>query len=169
MEIMAYRIVVLCLFLMLIVHFVRCDSKCADEYAAKAEKSRNSCEQSHPDSSEYCTRGYQTFINSIPRLCQNNNRKKRSDDENNCIYSATFQNYICVTSDYIYQLGLAVSAPCNTNNQGQQKCAGLITTIMCVFNQWTIQQICPSGTTCLTVVGLVQNILCGLLNPSLGR
>ncbi|CAF1013089.1 unnamed protein product [Adineta ricciae] len=161
---MKITIVLILIFVQLLV-FASGGSKCADEYAAKAEASRDKCEASHPDSPENCNRGYQTFIASIPRLCQGSNRKKRSDDNSTCVYSTKFQNTLCITDDYIYQLGVAASTPCTSYNQGQQKCAGLITSITCSLGQWTIEQLCPSGTMCLSLFGLIKNIVCGLLSP----
>jgi hypothetical protein len=66
-------------FMFVQIHLAAAASTCAQNFAAKAAQSRNECQQSHPNSPQYCNVGYQTFMNSIPQLCKGQNRKKRSE------------------------------------------------------------------------------------------
>ncbi|CAF1013108.1 unnamed protein product [Adineta ricciae] len=55
---------------------------------------------------------------------------------------------LCVTPDFIYQLGEASAENCTKVNNNKQKCVGHSAVITCNHDQWTITQVCKKGTKC---------------------
>ena len=54
-------------------------------------------------------------------------------DAVSCVYLTRLQTHMCLTGDYIYELGLAASEPCNTGKHGKQKCVNSEAFITCVW------------------------------------
>ncbi|CAF1288437.1 unnamed protein product [Adineta ricciae] len=127
------------------VSFENCENAFFDMSARAKE---TGCLEIGEQGARFCFLGEQVTKRSARSLCLN--RKKRSDESENtdCQHSESPDGTLCVTPDFIYQLGEASAENCTKINNNKQKCVGHSVIITCNDSQWTITQVCNKGTKC---------------------
>ncbi|UJR29682.1 hypothetical protein I4U23_017230 [Adineta vaga] len=88
-------------------------------------------------------------------------RRKRAAGNKKCFYSKKLKRSVCITPQLMYKLGEAASESCNNKNHGKQKCVGNEGFITCVYNNWSVKQLCGKGTKCKKYPTSDRHVLCG--------
>ncbi|UJR38660.1 hypothetical protein I4U23_031326 [Adineta vaga] len=119
---------------------------------------RSGCIAIGEHGTKYCSVGDQVMKKSVRSLCIS--RRKRSGENSDCTFSESLNKTLCITPEFIYQLGEASYEPCKKFNNGKQKCVGNMGFITCTKDEWIITDICEQGTTCQRQSTSNQHVYC---------
>ncbi|KAI8994397.1 hypothetical protein BC832DRAFT_596262 [Gaertneriomyces semiglobifer] len=159
--------------------------KCKTAVQQKYDNTLKQCWNRIPDDIErsFCEAGARIVKNRADKTCEGRHSELRKRDasltdlralgdvakavvlnrRDNCVTDPESKQSFCFDTGYLTSLGRKASeTPCNSNNHGTQKCLpdgkGFIS---CVYDKWSVQQLCGVGTKCKTHPSSAKHVLCG--------